>query len=596
MSESNNNTTMKLRIQARADEKVVWESNNPILLDKELGYERDTGMYKMGDGKTPWNKLSYYLNLGYGTGEKSLVSNTCEAIGRRAIAIGETTKAEGTLSYAEGRETYAQGECSHAEGYRTFAASYSHAEGNQCLAEGIVSHAEGELTQAQGQYSHSEGHGTIAAGDYSHAEGNASKAIGLISHAEGNSTFASANEAHAEGLGTKATGLQSHAEGYKTEANGQHTHSEGYMTIATGNMSHTEGQSTIAEGEASHAEGSGTNASGKNSHAEGQLNSASGEASHAEGTGSYATGEQSHAEGGWTTASGMASHSEGNNTIASGIASHAEGAGTIAKGVSSHTEGNGTETSGDNSHAEGYKTKAIGTNQHVQGRWNIDNAEYAHIVGNGSSNESRSNAHTLDWDGNAWFAGKVTIGENQEELITTASVDNKINLIKGSTIAELDTLEKLAEAINNNPYFGDNIEYDFELVKHEAQNLNQKIESLHYYNNMSIKANVNIDIQETPSVVVPGQYVLNITMTPIKEVEDKTILVLSPNYNDTLLNKAEEIILGVENSLFDATKIIIPRGKKFANNEILKQYFGEELKTIIRIDEDGIIEKTTFDE
>jgi hypothetical protein len=34
-----------------------------------------------------------------------------------------------------------------------------------------------------------------------------------------------------------------------------------------------------------------------------------------------------------------------------------------------------------------------------------------HIVGNGDVNsDTRSNAHTLDWDGNAWFAGDVYIG------------------------------------------------------------------------------------------------------------------------------------------------------------------------------------------
>lgn len=28
-------------------------------------------------------------------------------------------------------------------------------------------------------------------------------------------------------------------------------------------------------------------------------------------------------------------------------------------------------------------------------------------VGNGTSDASRSNAHTLDWSGNAWYAGTV---------------------------------------------------------------------------------------------------------------------------------------------------------------------------------------------
>jgi hypothetical protein len=32
---------------------------------------------------------------------------------------------------------------------------------------------------------------------------------------------------------------------------------------------------------------------------------------------------------------------------------------------------------------------------------------YASIIGNGISNKVRSNAYTLDWAGNAWYAGTV---------------------------------------------------------------------------------------------------------------------------------------------------------------------------------------------
>ena len=64
---------------------------------------------------------------------------------------------------------------------------------------------------------------------------------------------------------------------------------------------------------------------------------------------------------------------------------------------------------GDYSHAEGNSTTANGNCQHVQGRYNIadSNNTYAHIVGNGTSEHALSNAHTLDWSGNAWFAGAV---------------------------------------------------------------------------------------------------------------------------------------------------------------------------------------------
>jgi hypothetical protein len=73
----------------------------------------------------------------------------------------------------------------------------------------------------------------------------------------------------------------------------------------------------------------------------------------------------------------------------------------------------------------------------VQGKYNITDATSAHIVGNGNSS-IRSNAHTLDWNGNAWFSGDVyiksTSGTNKDagskKLATEEYVDsNKSNIV-----------------------------------------------------------------------------------------------------------------------------------------------------------------------
>lgn len=73
-----------------------------------------------------------------------------------------------------------------------------------------------------------------------------------------------------------------------------------------------------------------------------------------------------------------------------------------------------TKANGLYSHAEGFNTIASGTQQHTEGIYNIEDTEekYAHIVGNGywddgSNAPIRSNAYTLDWQGNAWFAGSI---------------------------------------------------------------------------------------------------------------------------------------------------------------------------------------------
>ena len=94
--------------------------------------------------------------------------------------------------------------------------------------------------------------------------------------------------------------------------------------------------------------------------------------------------------------------------MASGSCSHAEGY-SLASGSHSHAEGRQTEASGSYSHAEGLNNIASGDYSHVQGKYNVADAaeKYAHIVGNGTSNTKRSNAHTLDWSGNAWYAGTV---------------------------------------------------------------------------------------------------------------------------------------------------------------------------------------------
>ena len=159
---------------------------------------------------------------------------------------------------------------------------------------------------------------------------------------------------------------------------------------------------------------------------------ASGDKSHAEGSGTRALGKSSHAEGDGTTASGDNSHAEGYGTTASGAKSHAEGNTTIASGSGSHTEGTYTTASGRDSHAEGSNTKASSEYQHVQGRYNIEDTEnkYAHIVGNGLKDNERSNAHTLDWEGNAWYAGKLSqegTPTEDKDLVTKKYVADKIS-------------------------------------------------------------------------------------------------------------------------------------------------------------------------
>ena len=283
-------------------------------------------------------------------------------------------------------------------------------EGVNNMASSKQSHAEGGYTRAGNLTLHSESTGIFDSYGYEHAEGYSTLAKKCAAHAEGAHTQAIALMAHAEGLSTIASGGKSHAEGHSTTASGANAHAEGHSTTASGENTHAEGDSTTASSQAAHAEGHSTEASGYASHSEGAHTQAIASMAHAEGLSTIASGGKSHAEGHSTTASGANAHAEGYSTTASGENTHAEGNSTTASLQAAHAEGYGTTASGYAAHAEGYSTKASSENQHVQGKYNIEDTAntYAHIVGNGTSDTTRSNAHTLDWNGNAWFAGKVT--------------------------------------------------------------------------------------------------------------------------------------------------------------------------------------------
>jgi len=50
------------RILLRRDTASNWTSGNPVLASGELGYETNTGKFKIGNGSTAWNSLSYTVN------------------------------------------------------------------------------------------------------------------------------------------------------------------------------------------------------------------------------------------------------------------------------------------------------------------------------------------------------------------------------------------------------------------------------------------------------------------------------------------------------------------------------------------------------
>lgn len=114
----------------------------------------------------------------------------------------------------------------------------------------------------------------------------------------------------------------------------------------------------------------------------------------------------------------------------------AEGKDTTAVKTGAHAEGIQSQAIGAGSHAEGYFTTAQNNYQHVQGILNendVDNV-YAHIVGGGDiETQTPKNIHTLDWDGNSWCAGDVSLGstcslQETEDALVIAYHQNALQL------------------------------------------------------------------------------------------------------------------------------------------------------------------------
>lgn len=339
---------------------------------------------------------------------------------------------------------------------------------NATRASGKNSFAEGHRTTASGDYSHAEGQYSTATNTYSHAEGNNTRATGIASHAEGNGTIASGSSSHAEGNTTEAVGDNSHTEGYRTAATGNYSHAEGYNTSVPGNISHVEGYNTYTTGSCSHAEGYNTIVGRKcftivSSDSEAKTYTLNNVTGVIVGM-SYSIKSESSSY--YTNQGTITAIDTDTNTI---TVSYYRDIGGDKKYLyiydrpdigniffpygfpnHSHTEGQDTIATSVQSHAEGLGTIANGDNQHVQGKYNIVDDTSLDIIGNGTDANTRSNAYTLDRNGNAWYSGEVYVG-------STSGTNKDSGSVKLAKITDIPT--KTSDLTNDSGYL------EFEVVE-----------------------------------------------------------------------------------------------------------------------------------
>lgn len=70
---------MNTRIQLRRDLAADWTLNNPTLAEGEVGFELDTGKFKIGNGVLAWNDLGY-ASSGGGTGGSTVLTFSASGI------------------------------------------------------------------------------------------------------------------------------------------------------------------------------------------------------------------------------------------------------------------------------------------------------------------------------------------------------------------------------------------------------------------------------------------------------------------------------------------------------------------------------------
>lgn len=131
--------------------------------------------------------------------------------------------------------------------------------------------------------------------------------------------------------------------------------------------------------------------------------------------------------------------SVGTNSVAIGDRTQANSNYSIAMGSLAQANASAAISLGRETRANGFYSVALGEGaialgqgSVAAGRWNVENptGELLYILGNGESANSRSNAHTIDEDGTAWFQGDIyvgsTSGTNKDEGSVKLAKTNEI--------------------------------------------------------------------------------------------------------------------------------------------------------------------------
>ncbi len=207
--------------------------------------------------------------------------------------------------------------------------------------------------------------------------------------------------------------LNNGSSGYNAVSVGENIMKNTRSTFAIGTENEIASQLGVAIGQLNVISGDVGKALGRSNIVSGIAAIAIGEANKASGSYSVAIGRQNTtseycaiAIGYYNTASAEHAFSSGIGSVASGGASTAIGCFVIANHLGQI--------------ALGMYNEADPSTASVAQRGN-----YVEIVGNGTGENARSNARTLDWNGNEALAGSITLGKGTADEVTLTAADLK---------------------------------------------------------------------------------------------------------------------------------------------------------------------------
>lgn len=368
------------------------------------------------------------------------------ASGTYSIAIGLNNTTSGTHSMTMGFKNTASGSCSTATG------GNNTSSGDSSVAMGAGNKAIAQSSIAMGSNNTSSGQLSMAIGSENKADREYSVAIGRQNTASSNNSVAIGSQNTASGHLSMAIGSSNKAYGTYSIALGENSITSGLKSVAMGTGLITIGDYQTALGKFNVDEtesdmrnlfvlGNGTDASNRSNAMtvdwEGNLGL----------SGGITNLNSSNSVSGENGSHGLIAMGEGNT--ASGFFSVALGGGNTASGGVSIAMGGGNTASGTYSVAMGQGNTANVDNQTVIGRYNTPNSteegpvQHAFIIGNGTGVSNRSNAMTVDWNGNLNVSGNVTATMTDGSTISLIDIYSKIGLIE-EQLASLVTPEGTA--------------------------------------------------------------------------------------------------------------------------------------------------------